>query len=68
MQLPADKQDGAVNYTITRLLHGAYEMRTRPGYFKLNRALGVLEAAKLEIYRRIVGPFEDTAIQRNGDI
>lgn len=68
VKLPIDKQDGAVNYMVTRVLHQVYEMRTQPSYFKLNRAMGVLEAAKQETYRRIVGPYEDGACERNGDV
>lgn len=30
--------------------------------------VGVLEAVKCELYRRHIGPYEDRAIQRNGDV
>lgn len=38
------------------------------GYQKLNDALGALEGCKLELYRRIVAPYEDKKIQENGDV
>jgi len=30
--------------------------------------LGSVEAAKLEIYRRLIAPYEDTKIKENGDV
>lgn len=56
--------DGKVNYAITRLINGVY----KPRYFNYNRAVGVLECVKLELYRRRVGPYEDEKIVENGDV
>ena len=61
---PEDVQDGELNYVVSRLLHGIYPLR----YRHINRAVGVLECAKLEFYRKIAGPYEETAIEKNGDI
>jgi hypothetical protein len=61
---PVENVDGELNYLITRLLKGVYPLR----YFNLNRALGVLECAKLEFYRRVVGPYEDIKIKESGDV
>ncbi|MCW3992570.1 MAG: hypothetical protein NWE79_07660, partial [Candidatus Bathyarchaeota archaeon] len=47
--LPVEKIDGELNYVITRMLKESYPLR----YFNLNRAVGVLECAKLEFYRRV---------------
>lgn len=58
------RRDGEVNYVITRLLHALY----RESYFDMNAALGVLEAAKLEFYRRRVAPYEDKKVRENGDV
>ena len=62
--LPMEEQDGALNYTITRLVRGLYPTR----YFHLNRALGVLSAVAHELYRRGIAPYEDTKIKENGDV
>lgn len=62
--LPVEKQDGALNYVITRIIKGLYPQK----YFHFNRALGVLSAVKSEFYRRVVTPFEDTKIEENGDV
>jgi hypothetical protein len=62
--LPVEKQDGALNYVITKIIKGLYPQR----YFHFNRALGVLSAVKSEFYRRVIAPFEDTKIEENGDV
>lgn len=61
---PVDQIDGNLNYIITRILKEAYPLR----YFNLNRAIGVLECCKLEYYRRVAAPYEDTKIIQNGDV
>ncbi len=62
--LPVEKQDGALNYVITKIIKGLYPQK----YFHFNRALGVLSAVTSEFYQRIVAPFEDTKIKENGDV
>ena len=59
-----DSIDGELNYIITRILKEAYPLR----YFNINRAIGVLECCKLEYYRRVAAPYEDTKIEQNGDV
>jgi hypothetical protein len=61
---PVDSMDGELNYIITRILKEAYPLR----YFNINRAMGVLECCKLEYYRRVAAPYEDTKIEQNGDV
>jgi len=36
--------------------------------FLVATVTGVLECAKLELYRRIAAPYEDTKIEENGDV
>jgi hypothetical protein len=55
---------GVVNYTISRLLTSLFS----ENYNGYNSALGVLEAVKLEFYRRRIGPYEDGKIISNGDL
>jgi len=61
---PVENIDGELNYIITRILKESYPLR----YFNLNRAMGVLECCKLEFYRRVAAPYEDTKIEQNGDV
>ncbi len=38
------------------------------GYTELNAAIGALECAKLELYRRVAVPYEDEKAVINGDV
>jgi hypothetical protein len=60
---------GELNYVITKKID-SYLARKGVNYANLNEAIGVLECAKLELYRRIVASYEDTKIQNpeNGDV
>lgn len=60
--------DGDLNYTITRLIHSVLNLKEAPKYHKINAAVGVLECAKLELYRRLAGPYEDEKCKINGDV
>ena len=62
--LPMEEQDGALNYAVTRIIKSVYPKK----YFHFNRALGVLTAITHELYRHIIGPYEDEKIQENGDV
>jgi hypothetical protein len=56
---------GHLNYAITRLIHN-YIKAMGLKYARLNDVIGVLECAKMELYRRITAPYEDTKIIENG--
>ncbi|WP_404802935.1 DUF6899 family protein [Marinobacter denitrificans] len=58
---------GELNYAITKLVD-AYLLEVGLNYAHLNDAIGVLECAKLELYRRIAAPYEDQKISTNGDV
>jgi hypothetical protein len=58
---------GELNYCITKLLDHYISVHGGVSYKNLNEVIGVLECAKLEIYRRIAAPYEDSKIQQNGD-
>ena len=62
--LPMEDQDGSVNYLVTRIIKHVYPQK----YFHYNRALGVLTAITQELYRKIVGPYEEIKIAENGDV
>ncbi len=62
--LPLDNQDGSLNYAVTKIIKHVYPQK----YFHFNRALGVLTAITLELYRKIIGPYEDTKIKENGNV
>ena len=63
---------GELNYAVTRLVDSylarAARQSGRIRYAHVNEAIGVLECAKLELYRRIAGPYEDEKIAESGDV
>ena len=59
---------GELNYAITRLIDAYLKFCGGVRYKHINEAVGVLECAKLELYRRIAAPYEDTKIKENGDV
>jgi hypothetical protein len=58
---------GDLNYAITRILH-TYIKQKGLRYDTLNSVHGMLDACNKELYRKITGPYEETAIKRNGDL
>lgn len=58
---------GDLNYQITLLLDD-YLTRRGLNYGNLNELVGVLECAKMELYRRIAVPYEDKKIKENSDV
>jgi hypothetical protein len=55
-----------MNYTISRLVGAAFE--EQPRYHTIARVTGVLKNVADEFYRRIAAPYEDSAIEKNGDV
>lgn len=62
--LPPEEIDGELNYVVTKILKEIYPLR----YFHINKAIGVLECIKLEYYRRVAAPYEDSKIKESGDV
>jgi hypothetical protein len=62
--LPLEDQDGSLNYAVTKIIKKLYPQK----YFHYNRALGVLTAIIHELYRKVIGPYEDIKISENGDV
>ena len=58
---------GELNYVIT-MLCARYLFDNGEGYAAHNEIIGALECAKLEFYRRMTAPYEDTKIKENGDV
>jgi hypothetical protein len=58
---------GEFNYAITRLIHH-YINKHGKRYDTLNDAIGIMDCAKMELYRHIAGPYEDLKIEQNGDV
>lgn len=62
-----DAVKGHHNYIMyTVALRLAHKLGIK--YHTFNDIMGTFESCKLEFYRRIVAPYEDKAIKRNGDV
>lgn len=58
---------GDLNYSITKLIDG-FLMQNGVSYNSINAVIGVLECAKLELYRRVAAPYESKKCNENGDV
>lgn len=61
------KSPGELNYLLTLLTH-RYLNQKPESYTMYNDAIGALEGAKLELYRRHVAMYENEKIRENGDV
>ncbi len=59
---------GELNYAITRLVDAYLVQRGGVRYAHLNEVVGVLECAKLELYRRLAAPYEDAMRDQSGEV
>lgn len=57
---------GDLNYIITMIIQDFLD--SDPTYSDFNEVMGALECCKLELYRRMVVPYEDKKIEENGDV
>ena len=58
---------GLVNYITAYLVNRILSQGGRC-YASLNMLVGALECCKLEIYRRLAVPYENSKITENGDV
>ena len=65
--LTLNLNEGQLNYVITKLINN-YINNKGLSYSNLNSLIGVLECSKIELYRRILSPYEDLKINQNGDV
>ena len=60
---------GELNYAITKLVHDYCNSPYRTkNYQTYNDVVGVLECAKQELYRSVIGIYEEQKRKANGDI
>jgi hypothetical protein len=62
-------QAGELNYLVTQVCQRflTSDGHKRPTYADYNAAIGALECAKLELYRRLIVPYEENRRRENGD-
>ena len=56
--------DGEINYILYKFCKDT----VKPGYNTYKNYLGELDECRTEIRRRFLAPYEDLAIERNGDV
>ena len=69
---PGGLAAGQLNYVLTKVIQRYLKdigiLQGSVGYSALNEVVGVLECAKLELYRRRIAPYEDKKKEENGDV
>ena len=58
---------GQFNYALNQLV-SIYIEQNNFNYQTANDIIGAMECAKMELYRRLIGPYEDKKILQNGDV
>lgn len=58
---------GSFNYALTQMINDYIEQH-QLNYQTCNDIVGAMECCKLELYRRLVAPYEDKKILQNGDV
>jgi hypothetical protein len=56
---------GELNYLFTRIIDRQLD---NANYARYNEIIGALECCKLELYRRMIVPYEDKKKKENGDV
>lgn len=59
---------GIINYVITRIVAQTSRPCRGWSYASLSKALAIFRDAEAEMRRRLLDPYEDKAISKNGDI
>jgi hypothetical protein len=59
---------GDLNYVLTRTCQAYLKKQVILNYQAYNDVIGAIECCKLEMYRRLVAPYEEEKIAENGDV
>ena len=57
---------GDLNYCVSKLIY--LLLGNNASYADYNQKIGVLECAKLELYRKMVAPYENSKALENGEV
>lgn len=67
LPLPEPATVGQLNYVVTKIVHNYIEYYGL-NYGRINEVIGVLECAKLELYRMVAAPYENKKMAENGPV
>ena len=59
--------EGNFNYVISAIISKVLETNGT-SYREINKLVGVLECCKLELYRKVAAPYEQTKASENGEV
>lgn len=68
LEIKRPANSGQLNFQLTMTILNYIGVQEGINYKIINDILGALEGAKLEFYRRIVVPYEESKIKENGDV
>ena len=64
-----EKFNGIMNYIVTQIILNLYQRKYQKwSYEILSDVIKTLECSKLEIYRRLLSEYENSAANKNGDL
>jgi hypothetical protein len=58
---------GELNFLLSTFIAN-YLRHNGKNYANVNEMMGALECAKMELYRVVIGPYEDEKIEQNGGV
>ena len=58
---------GHLNYSFSETIK-EYISQNKLNYQTFNDIVGAMECCKMEVYRRLISPYEDEKILENGDV
>jgi hypothetical protein len=64
----APRDAGELNFALTIVVDRYLQDKGGLRYAHVNEAVGALECAKLELYRRVAAPYEDQKMKEAGDV
>jgi hypothetical protein len=64
----APQDAGELNFALTTMVDKYLQNKGDLRYAHINEAVGALECAKLELYRRVAAPYEDEKMKQTGDV
>ncbi len=68
LYLRPELRGGALNYIICTLAYRVWGLKDKMRYAAIAEAIGHVNCAALELYRRFAAPYEDKKMEENGDI
>jgi hypothetical protein len=64
----APRDAGELNFALTNVVDRYLQDKGGLRYAHVNEAVGALECAKLELYRRVAAPYEEQKMKESGDV